>query len=509
VIEMEKWESVGAVHQHAKEAVGKKIKDLIREDTLIKYYDKPQNKGWLGNAIESDWFNIPNNSRHEADIPYLNLEIKVTPVRKTKKGWSAKERLVLNIFDFHDEITRTFEQASFLEKASLIELMYYEYKKEDIPPDYNIKAATLFNLHELPKEDQLIIQQDWKIIVSKIKAGKAEELSDSLTTYLGATTKGSKSEKNLTTQPFSKIRAHRRSFTLKGAYMSQIARRILGEEDNLEKIIQDPKELIEESFDDIIIGKFNSFVGMSKRELGKKLDVKIPKKDDKASSHLIAKKMLNLDGEIQDTEEFKKAGISVRIATFDSSKKHKYPALEQAVKILIPNGNHEVNPFEIVETKWEDSDIYEYLSSYKFLFIIFEKKRDGTYFRGAKFWRVPTEVLDNQIRCVWENTRQIFEEGIELTYTELKKPTSTGKKYKILNNLPSKSGYGTIFHLRPSSAVACYNNNSTLSMKLPIKSKWINRPEELRDTILSDYYVTKQAWWFSKGYMYEQVKEFF
>ena len=111
---MKKWNSVEEVHKHAKNAVGQKIRNLVSEETVDKYYASPNNKGWLGNAIESDWFQIPNNSRAEADIPYLNLEIKVTPIKETKKGWSAKERLTLNIFDFNDEYKRSFENASFL-----------------------------------------------------------------------------------------------------------------------------------------------------------------------------------------------------------------------------------------------------------------------------------------------------------------------------------------------------------------------------------------------------------
>lgn len=79
----------------------------------------------------------------------------------------------------------------------MIELLYYEYKKNVDSPNLKIKAATLFNFDDLPEEDLLIIEQDWNIIIDKIKEGKAEELSDSLTKYLGATTKGSKTEKIL------------------------------------------------------------------------------------------------------------------------------------------------------------------------------------------------------------------------------------------------------------------------------------------------------------------------
>src|SRR5699024_12584602 len=94
-------------------------------------------------------------------------------------------------------------------------------------PEYFIKAATLFDLHNLPREDLLIIEQDWNVIVEKIKEGKAEELSDSLNKYLGATTKGSKTEKNMKAQPLSDQKAHRRVITLKATYMSHVERSIM------------------------------------------------------------------------------------------------------------------------------------------------------------------------------------------------------------------------------------------------------------------------------------------
>ena len=136
------WNSIEDLHEHALKAVDKPIKDLVEEETVQKYYANPKNKGWIGNSIESDWFGLANNSRKEADFSNLGVELKVTPIRKTKAGWSAKERLSLNIFDFNDEHKRNFENASFIEKANLIELMYYEFIKDIPSPELKIGRAS-------------------------------------------------------------------------------------------------------------------------------------------------------------------------------------------------------------------------------------------------------------------------------------------------------------------------------------------------------------------------------
>lgn len=499
------WNTVEELHEHALNAVNKPVKDLVKEETVLKYYHNPKNKGWIGNSIESDWFGLPNNSRKEPDFLHLGLELKVTPIKKTKMGWSAKERLTLNIFDFHDEYLRNFKNASFLEKSNQIELMYYEFIKDIPSPELEIKAATLFNLRDLPEEDILIIEQDWNIIIDKIKTGKAEELSDSLTKYLGATTKGSKTEKNMTLQPFSDKKAHRRAFTLKGSYMTMLARQIMSGQYKAaissvadEKVIKNIQELKEKTFEEIIINRFNVFVGKSKKDLAREFGVTIPKNNDKASSALLAKKMLNLESEIQETEEFKKAGIEVKIVTVESGKQ----STTEGFKLQIPEHSY-IEPVELVSENWEESLLRDYLLSYQFLLIIFEKTPKDTIFKGVKFWRVPLDDVEEDIKKTWEKTVHTYKNGVTLTYKELKKPTKTGKTYEVGNDL-AKISDKSILHVRPSSKVSCYTNDLRYATKLPTKSNWINKPE---DSDLSDFYMTKQAWWFNPDYMYEQVKD--
>lgn len=514
------WDSIEEVHAHAKKAVNKKVKEIVNQETVLNY--NPKNKGWVGNSIESDWFGLPNNSRQEADFQNLNLELKVTPIRETKKGWSAKERLVLNIFDFHDEYKRQFKNASFLEKSNLMELIYYEFIKETPAPEFYIKAATLFNLDDIPEEDKLIIRQDWELIVNKIKEGKAEELSDSLTKYLGATTKGAKTEKNMTTQPFSDVKAHRRSFTLKGSYMTELARKImsgkykdpydhLSQEDSYvaessvayytpEPIIKDIEQLKVKTFEEIIIELFDPFINLTKTKLGNIFNIDIPKINDKASSPILARKMLNLQTNIEDTEEFRKAGISTKVVTVHSNQMNNpYHKRKTTEPFKLQNF---FDFQEIVEESWEESDLYEYLSSARFLLVIFEKTPTEEVFKGVKFWSMPNEDLNGLVYETWRKTVDIFKDGVTLKYV----PQNTKKGYKVGNNLPAIKDK-TILHIRPDAPYSSYKNNR-YALRLPAATNWINRPASMNDE-LTDYYMTKQAFWLNSSYMYQQIKVFF
>ena len=72
-------------------------------------------------------------------------------------------------------------------------------------------------LWHFPAKDLAIIRQDYDTIINKIKAGKAHELSEGDTLYLGACRKGQKGD-ILRTQPYSNELALGRAFSLKPAY---------------------------------------------------------------------------------------------------------------------------------------------------------------------------------------------------------------------------------------------------------------------------------------------------
>ena len=66
--------------------------------------------------------------------------------------------------------------------------------------------------------------------LSKIRAGKAEELSEGDTLYLGACTKGSTAASSYRSQPYSTGLAKQRAFSLKSKYLNFIIDDSLGQD---------------------------------------------------------------------------------------------------------------------------------------------------------------------------------------------------------------------------------------------------------------------------------------
>ncbi|MDL4842465.1 MutH/Sau3AI family endonuclease [Aquibacillus rhizosphaerae] len=538
------YKTIREIKERGEAAVGKMIKELVTQENVDKWYASPRNKGWLGNAVEKDWFGLANNSRPEADFNNLGVELKCAGLKFFKKenSWGAKERLVLNIFDFNEEYERDFQNSSFLKKSKLVELMLYKYNPVDYfqfegkeyptYPDFLMTHSILFNLNDLLDDDWAIIENDWNIIMDMIRQGRAEDISEGMTQYLGAVTKGSKTAENQTTQPFSDKKAHRRAFSLRPTYMKEITKRIVQFElkssityasyqndypelhkkidakqiGTQEHVIKDLSELKHKTFEQIILDQFKPFYNMDKEILAAKFSVRIKKKNDKASSRLIAQKMFNLKGDLEETDEFKKAGIAVKTITVESNQTKKASENRLTTEgFKLESDVSFIN--DISNLDWEDTRVYDYLSTTKFLLVVYEETPEGEILKGAKFWYMPEDELMNTVKKTWEVIRETLINGVELTFKRVKKSASNKKGFKIENNLPSQVSGPQILHIRPSANESDYFESKN-SDRLPSPAIWKNRPEDMKG-ILTDNYMVKQALWLNKNYMYQQVKEFF
>lgn len=491
----------------------KKAESLTFED--IDKNNRLKNKrlkGGLGQIIEESLFGLEINSRKEADFKELGIELKVTPIKELKNGLiSAKERLVLNIINYETEYKNTFYTSSFWKKNKELLMMFYLWRKEWGRGDYPIVKAIL---HSFNEKDLQIIKQDWEKIVTKIKEGKAHELSEGDTNYLGAVTKGA-SSKSVRKQPFSNKLAKQRAFSLKQSYMTALVREKINDEDlykatnekfrrkklhQYKSIIEDHEVLKQQTFDEYIINLFKNYIGLNRTELLDKLNIpqeKVPKH----VNYQIIRAILKVDGQGEKilADEFEKANIVVKTIELNNGKK---PV--ESLKL------HEIGEFtNITEVDWEDSYLYEYLESTRFLFIIFDKiEKDNVILKDAFFWSMPLSDLNETVRLAWEDTKATLLNGVELTY----KPNKTDEGYKVFNNLIKKTD-GRIIHVRPSAKVSQYcapyrdkkrDRLMNNAKKLPVKAKWKNRPENKKD-LLQDDWMTKQAFWLNNDYIYDNI----
>jgi DNA mismatch repair protein MutH len=200
---------------YAKQLVNKTLRDLCDEKIVT---DK-KNKGGFGQLLEKFYFLYEPNSDTEPDFKEAQLELKSSPIKKLKRlDYVSKERLVLNIINYIDIVNENFYNSSLIKKNKHLLLVFYLYEQNKNKLDFRIDIVDEWELTNIDLE---IIKKDWQTIQQKIINGKAHELSEGDTLYLGACTKGSKGG-NLREQPYSNIKAKQRAFSLKQGYVNHI-----------------------------------------------------------------------------------------------------------------------------------------------------------------------------------------------------------------------------------------------------------------------------------------------
>ena len=174
-----------SILEYSKQILHKTLEEAIAPD---KIDEKFQGKGSLGQLVEKYFFGYDINSKQEADFHEAGLELKCTPLKElVKKTLAIKERLVLTMIDYDNDYKKKFEESHAYMKCMYMLILFYLHVA-DTPVE---KLKFIYSvLWKIPEKDLLIMKQDYETIISKIRAGKAHELSEGDTTYLGACRKG-------------------------------------------------------------------------------------------------------------------------------------------------------------------------------------------------------------------------------------------------------------------------------------------------------------------------------
>ncbi|MDS9471939.1 Sau3AI family type II restriction endonuclease [Sporosarcina pasteurii] len=447
----------------ARRAEGKSFGDIDKSGRI----QNERAKGHLGQIVEESHFGYEVNSNREADFENLGVELKVTPVRRNKNGTlSAKERLVLNIINFHEEVQRDFHTSSFWLKNEKILMMFYKWFPEVKRADYRILKAYL---HKYPEEDLEVIKKDWELIVQKIKDGRAHELSEADTNYLGACSKGA-NKSSLRSQPFSDEMAMQRAFSLKQSYMTALVRKVIRQEDLVR--FSTASELKKKSLEQLLWDKFSPYIGKSLEEISE-VTQQVINPNPKHFLQQFVSGLLGIRGiRLNQIEEFAKANIHLKTIRLEPNG--------------IPKEHMSFKNIDFIEwanESWDDSWLKNYFEETKLLFVVFEYKEtegenpDGKlYFKGIKLWNMPKKKIDNQLKDFWVHTQSLIQDGIELT------PVKQKTRTIVRNNLP-KPGYNGVCHIRP-------------------KARDGSDKTELPDGRM----ITKQAFWLDNKYIAEIIE---
>ena len=372
----------------------------------IDTVDPVRSKGYFGQKLETAYFKLRNNNSPLPDFPEAGLELKSTPMKKSSKGLVSKERLVLNIIDYMAVRERGSWEEAFAKKNSDLLIVFYIYEKGEAY--YDLKVAKVVNW-KFTGDDLRIIKDDWSVIESYILDGRAHELSEGLTNYLTACTKGSTKEKSMRRQPFSDKDAMQRALSLKSSYVNKIFRESIDLHYELESIVHETKNVGEPIFkngwdenmtmDEAILSRTKAFRGMTCRDIESVVGEVNP--SSKSYYATLCVRIFGVHG--KHVREFEDAGIVMKTVRLTKGGKPKesmsFPYFEYN---------------EIVNQTWEGSDFYAQLDR-KFFIPVFQmtdedRDKRRARFLGAFFWSIPYADME-EARKVWEATRSLIASG--------------------------------------------------------------------------------------------------
>ena len=373
--------SAESIFDHALKLTGKSLSEAaVLPIDVVNLKDR----GKLGTLVERYFFKHKPPNDHNPDFKDAGVELKVTGVVKAKNGkFVGKERLVLTMINYESIVSESWEANAFLHKCKKMLILFYLYSKE--VPVIERKFVLPPLMYEIPPEDLPVIRGDWEKIRAKVLDGKAHELSEGDTFYLGACRKGAGGEKEKPRkQPFSDTKAPARAFSLKQGYLNQL----ISANQSEAVLVTDRKITIEEATQ----LRFKPFLGKTTEEVSEKLKHLKRNKNHKNFHRELAVKILSGGG--SNVQELNKAGIEMKTVRLQANGKPKESMSFPAFDFL-----------GIQNQEWEDSAFFERLEK-KFLFIVFQLDSTGVEkLVKVGYWNMPYEDRKEAER-VWLDTQK-------------------------------------------------------------------------------------------------------
>lgn len=402
-----------SIYDYSRHLIGHTLREMVGEEALNGVR---KGKGGLGQMVEELFFGYDVNSNREADFSEAGVELKCTPLLKSASNdaFRIKERLVCTMIDYFELVDTNFEDSHLVSKCRLMLLLFYLHVSGTPIYDYEFIYRILW---QIPEKDLLLIKKDYETIAQKVRRGEAHLLSEGDTVYLGACRKGQKGD-SPQKQPFSDIRAYKRAFSLKPAYMRYILNHVIesgkNHFTNYTKVENPDFELVTTSdlkhknFETIIIDRFKDFVGLDYVEICNKLNI-IPYQAKGKYADVCALIASNSASKrLSHAEEFVKSGIVMKTVRVGENGMPK-----EAMSFK------NIDYCEVYEnSEWVESELYEIFTN-KFLFVVFKpvkgqyislhKKSTDTEVAEQKyvldkvfFWTMPNDDVEHA-KTYWEH----------------------------------------------------------------------------------------------------------
>ncbi|PEU11309.1 MULTISPECIES: MutH/Sau3AI family endonuclease [unclassified Bacillus (in: firmicutes)] len=389
-------------------AVGKTLGDVDVNNVFTKTITSPKITGIAGDVVEQSILGYPADSDKNPDliVDGIDTELKTTGIRNTKRKsdfiYEAKEPMSITAVSPQSITNEEFETSSFWHKLEHLLLVYYHYDSPETVPaaEYANFFIKGYHFHEFSEEDKEILKNDWLIVRDFIQHLK-DTYKDPKTEYPRIS---SELRKNLMLIDTAPKYPNPPRFRLKRTTVSTIVQKHFGIDfEELDETYSTFNEL-----DDELHRLTQKYKDKTVQELIDELDidVKLNAKGDvsKGVTEQILIKMFGGEAtKLSKIDLFSKIGIIPK----------------SVVQTKNGSRTEDMKLFQIDFEEWTDLDIpfeesfvYSYFNGQQFLCIMFEEPSSKTKlldnkFIGFKRLAIDEHVLENDIRIVWKEIRDL------------------------------------------------------------------------------------------------------
>lgn len=494
-----------SIFNYALKMKGKKISDLSGIENVIN----PKDKGAVGNRLQ-EYFGIPKNSSTEPDFEEAKIELKTFGYWNDDGKVKADQRLALskiNFMEFEKEVP--FVESHLYRKCRTMLFIAYLLRMQQARMDSEIKHVRLYEFDKIVKSDLEQIKKDYNNIIKKIRDGKASQLSEGDTEFLGAARTGEKNSK-LEIAPKDDEALPRR-FVLKHSYMSYLIREYIEPEKEFDKKIPKSKKKYQikiprgKSFEEWLNRIDSVYGGKTARKIAKLTSIK------------------TIVGSIDWTKKNAYQRIGQAMLGIKSNK-DKYLLMTntvvKSVRISKTGRVKEDWSFpnfcveDIIYQEWEESEVFSYLSEQRILMQIFIEKDEDYVYAGHLFLKFTPEQLDEGVKDTWEDFKKKITEGIDFKLVKNKKSfiiqsEVKGKTEGQIGVIKLHAGDVTYDidrnHITGSDAEATkVLDENTVNGRFVWKP---NNKEKYGCTLPNGDVITKQSFWLNRDFVLEYIRE--
>lgn len=402
-----------------KQIIGKTLGQVDKNHVFDRTITSPKITGIAGDVIEQSVFNYSADTKSEPDllVDGRPVELKTTGLKRVssrdKSGHKleAKEPMSITAVSLNKIANQSdFYKSQLWHKLEELLLVYYLYDSSSTVPaaEYANFPIQGYHFYQFSKEDQKIIENDWRIVrdfvdnVWKNNLDIEEEFP-----------KISKLRTQMAYLDTAPKYPNKPRFRLTRALVTTIAQSYLGE--RFDPLLPQKTFSSFQDLDNILSNLATKYKGKTISDIAEKLSVDLPlskngKVTKQASSMIIARMFSETASSLEDIELFNKFSICYKTITL--TKQGKRTEDTKFLKV-------DFQEWADKEVDFESSFVYSFFAEQKFLFAIFEEQKskdlyENNVFLGFKRISFDDNFLTNEVQKTWERVRELIN-GNQLT----------------------------------------------------------------------------------------------